>query len=218
VPKVLRNRCIPWYTPAALLESHAREGPMLCLRSRTEPAWLARAIANTEEILIDHAHCERKAATNALSLLARYPDRPVLVEPMLALAREELAHFEQVLGLLQARSVGMTMQKPSGYQARLFEQVRGGGDEKLVDLLLVAALIEARSCERFRLLAEHHPDEDLRAAFRSLLESEARHHAVFVRLAEEFQPREVVRARLEVLAEAERAVLESMPPIARIHA
>lgn len=191
---------------------------MLCLRSRTEPEWLARAIANTAEVLVDHAHCERKAATNALSLLARYPDKPALVPPMLALAREELEHFEQVLGLLQTRGIALVPQKPSGYQARLFDLVRGAGDDKLVDLLLIGALIEARSCERFRLLAEHHPDEELRAAFRGLLESEARHHAAFVRLAEEFQAREVVRARLEVLAEAERAVLEGMPAIARIHA
>lgn len=191
---------------------------MLCLRSRTEADWLARVVAATDEVLIDHAHCERKAATQALSLLARYPDRPSLVAPMLALAREELEHFEQVLALMQQRGIAMVAQQPAGYQARLFALTRKTGDDKLVDLLLIAALIEARSCERFALLAQHHPDAELRAAFRSLLESEARHHAVFVRLAQDFQDREQVRERLQELAEAERAILESMPPVARIHA
>lgn len=191
---------------------------MLCLRSRTDGDWLLRVLAATDEVLIDHAHCERKAATQALSLLARFPDRAALVAPMLALAREELEHFEQVLALLRTRGIAMVAQQPSGYQARLFALVRKTGDDKLVDLLLTAALIEARSCERFLMLAEHHPDADLRAAFRGLLESEARHHAVFVRLAEGVQDRDRVRARLHELAQAEVAILETMPPIARIHA
>lgn len=191
---------------------------MLCLRSRTEPAWLARAIAHTPEILVDHAHCERKAASQALALLARFPDRPELVEPMLALAREELEHFELVMAILQRRGIAMDSQAPSGYQAQLHAEVRKGMPGKLIDLLLIAALIEARSCERFKLLAEQHPDAELREAFRGLLESEARHHAVFVRLAEAYEDRVAVRARLEQLAEAERAVLEGLPPLARIHA
>jgi len=190
---------------------------MLCLRSRTEADWLQRAIDGTAEVLIDHAHCERKAATNALSLLARFPDHPDLVAPMLELVREELTHFETVLGLLQARGLVLVPQSPSGYQAQLFALVRKDA-WKLVDLLLVAALIEARSCERFRLLSEHHPDAELRQTFRSLLESEARHHAVFVRLAEARADRGLVRERLGELAEREREILESLPRLARIHA
>lgn len=192
--------------------------PVLCLRSKTQDAWLQRAIAHTDEVLVDHAHCERKAATQALSLLARYPDQPQLVAPMLALAREELEHFELVLSILQQRGVPMVVQSPTGYQARLFKLVRSGHPWKLVDLLLVGALIEARSCERFKLLADHHPQPELAAAFRGLLESEARHHAAFVRLAETVQDRETIRARLAELAEAERAILEDLPPMARVHA
>lgn len=191
---------------------------MLCLQSQTEHAWLQRAIAHTDEVLIDHAHCERKAASNALNLLGRFPDHPELQEPMLALAREELEHFALVLDLLRQRGVPMTSQSPSGYQAQLFKLVRAHMPMKLLDLLLVAALIEARSCERFRLLSEHHPELQLRQTFRGLLESEARHHGIFVRLAEQQLPREDVRARLQVLAEAERTILETLPPIARIHA
>lgn len=191
---------------------------MLCLRSRTEPAWLARALADTPAILVDHAHCERKAASQALNLLARFPQHPELQAPMLALAREELDHFEQVLALLKARDIALEVQSPSGYQARLFKLVRSGHPDKLVDLLLVGALIEARSCERFKLLAQHHPDPQLAQAFQGLLESEARHHAVFVRLAEQQIDRVAVRERLQHLAEAEREILETLPPIARIHA
>lgn len=191
---------------------------MLCLRSRTEPEWLARAIAHTPEILKDHAHCERKAASQALAMLARFPDRPELVEPLLALAREELEHFELVMDILKQRGIAMDSQAPSGYQAQLHAEVRKGMPHKLVDLLLIAALIEARSCERFKLLADQHPDAALREAFRSLLESEARHHAVFVRLAEHYQDRVAVRERLQQLAEHERAVLEGLPPLPRIHA
>jgi tRNA-(ms[2]io[6]A)-hydroxylase len=188
---------------------------MLCLRSRTESDWLARAIAHTPEVLVDHAHCERKAASQALSLLARFPDRAALQAPLVALAREELEHFELVLRLLAERGIPMVAQHPSGYQAQLFQHVQR---RDLVDHLLAGALIEARSCERFRLLAEHHPDAELRALFRGLLESEARHHAVFLRLAELERPRDEVRARLERMAEAERTILEQMPPVARIHA
>ena len=191
---------------------------MLCLQSKTQTAWLERALAHTDEILIDHAHCERKAASNALNLLGRFPEHAELQVPMLEIAREELEHFELVLGILTARGVTMVPQSPSGYQARLFELVRPGMPQKLVDLLLVAALIEARSCERFRLLSEHHPEPGLRQTFRGLLESEARHHGAFVRLAELQAPREIVRARLAELAEAECAILEHCKPIARIHA
>lgn len=191
---------------------------MLCLQSKTQDAWLQRAVAHTDEILIDHAHCERKAASNALGLLGRFPGHTELQEPMLAIAREELEHFELVLGILAARGVTMVPQSPSGYQAGLFALVRSGMPQKLVDLLLAAALIEARSCERFRLLSEHHPDPELRATFRSLLESEARHHGTFVRLAESQAPRDVVRTRLAEMAEQERLILEGCPPIARIHA
>ena len=192
--------------------------PMLCLQSRTEEAWLARAIAHTNEILIDHAHCERKAATQALQLLGRFPDRPELVGPLVDLAREELEHFQIVLALLSKRGVRMDSLPPADYQKQLHLHVRKQMPDKLVDLLLVAALIEARSCERFKLLAERHPDVELRTAFRGLLEAEARHHALFVRLAEGVAPRDEVRARLAVLAEAERQVIEAQAPLARLHA
>jgi tRNA-(ms[2]io[6]A)-hydroxylase len=192
---------------------------MLCLRSTTEDAWLQRAIAHTDAILVDHAHCERKAATQALGLLARYPGRPELVEPMLALAREELEHFEQIVAILQTRGVAMHPQTATGYQAKLFKSVRKDEPDRLMDHLLVASLIEARSCERFKLLSDHHPDETLREVYRGLLASEARHHGTFVRLAEQLTgDRPTVRARLDELAEREVRVLDRSKPLPRLHA
>ncbi len=191
---------------------------MLCLKSRTESVWLQRAIANTAEILVDHAHCERKAAANALNLLAKYPEQPQFIAPMLALAREEMDHFEQVIALLDARGIAVSRQSPSGYQFGLFKLLRKGLPDKIIDTLLVAALIEARSCERFVLLSQRHPDEELRALYRDLLESEARHYGVFVRLAHTLADPAAVRARLDELALAECTILENLAPIARIHA
>ena len=190
---------------------------MLHLEGETDPRWAPNAVMHLDEVLIDHAQLEKKAASHALQLLFKYPEHTVLLAPLSALAREELEHFELVLGLLAARGTPLKAQAPTGYQARLFELVRGGMPDKRVDSLLCGALIEARSCERFRLLSEQHPDAELRQAFRSLLESEARHHSVFVRLAEMQAPREVVRARLEELAQQEVAILERVPPLARIH-
>ncbi len=176
---------------------------MLCLRSTTEDAWLQRAIAHTDAILVDHAHCERKAATQALGLLARYPGRPELVEPMLALAREELEHFEQIVAILQTRGVAMHPQTATGYQAKLFKSVRKDEPDRL----------------RFKLLSDHHPDETLREVYRGLLASEARHHGTFVRLAEQLTgDRPTVRARLDELAEREVRVLDRSKPLPRLHA
>jgi tRNA-(ms[2]io[6]A)-hydroxylase len=191
---------------------------MLALKSRTESDWLARAIADPDAILLDHAHCERKAANNALKLLGDYPEERALVAPLCAIAREELEHFERVMAILSARGLTLVHQEPSGYQRRLFKKVRGAEPDALCDKLLCAALIEARSCERFGLLAEHHPDAELRALFSELLASEARHYADFVRLAEGVVGREAARARLGHLAEVERRAIEAAKRLPRMHA
>ena len=191
---------------------------MLSLRSRTESDWLARAIADPDAILLDHAHCERKAANNALRLLGEYPERGELVAPLCAIAREELEHFERVMAILRARGLSLLHQEPSGYQRRLFKKVRQAEPDALCDKLLVAALIEARSCERFRILSDAHPDAELRTLFRELLASEARHYADFVKLAEGVVGREAAQERLAHLAEVERRAIENAKPLARMHA
>ena len=127
---------------------------MLNLATSTAPEWVDRALANLDEILLDHAHCEKKAASTAVSLLFRYPGHAALLPALAALAREELVHFEAVLAQLQARGVAFRHQVPSPYAAALLKAVRPHDPERLVDTLLCMALIEARSCERMKLLAD----------------------------------------------------------------
>jgi tRNA-(ms[2]io[6]A)-hydroxylase len=191
---------------------------MLSLAAGTSPAWVRRALAHLDEVLVDHAHCEKKAASTAVSLLFRYPERTALLPVLSALAREELTHFEQMLALLARRGIAYHRLTPSPYATDLLAAARPGEPERLLDTLLCLSLIEARSCERMRLLAEHVDDEELAAFYRSLLASEARHHHDYVELAETVACAAVVRARLAELAAHEASVLAAMPPIARMHA
>src|SRR5262249_36307532 len=135
------------------------------------------------EILLDHAHCEKKAASTAMSLIFKYPDHPALIVPLSELAREELTHFEEVLRHLAARGLRYRRQKPSPYAGKLMAIVRPNEPERMIDTVLAGAFIEARSCERMKLLASHLEDEPLRALYKSLLAAEARHHRLFVDLA-----------------------------------
>jgi tRNA-(ms[2]io[6]A)-hydroxylase len=191
---------------------------MLNLASSTEPAWTARALGSLDEILLDHAHCEKKAAGMAVRLLFSYPHHDFLQEPLSRLAREELAHFEQVLSALRARGLGLRPQRSAPYAGRLRERVRHSEPERLVDLLLCCALIEARSCERFGLLARAVDEPGLARFYAGLLEAEARHHRVYLELASELMPRERVRSRLAELAGHEARVLSEAPELARLHA
>lgn len=190
---------------------------MLGLAAPTSPAWLARALAHLDEVLVDHAHCEKKAASTAVSLLFRYPERHALLPVLSALAREELAHFEQMLVLLARRGTPYGRLTPSPYATELLAAVRGDEPERLLDTLLCLALIEARSCERMKLLAEAVDDEELGAFYRGLLASEARHHHRYVELATTVAPEATVRARLRELAAHEAAVLAAAPPLPRMH-
>ena len=191
---------------------------MLSLASTTDAAWLARALAHLDEILLDHAHCEKKAASTAVSLLFKYPGHESLLPVLSRLAREELGHFEQVLAQLAACGVAFRHQVPSPYAGQLMKAIRAREPERLVDTLLCSALIEARSCERMRLLAEALDDPALTRLYRGLLAAEARHHETYVELATAVAPDARVRTRLRELALHEAAVLASAPPIARLHA
>jgi tRNA-(ms[2]io[6]A)-hydroxylase len=190
---------------------------MLGLRAPSSSGWLERALANLDDVLIDHAHCEKKAASTAVSLLFRYPERTALLPVLSALAREELEHFEQMLGLLQRHGVVYGRLTPSPYATELLAAVRPEEPERLADTLICLALIEARSCERMKLLADAVPDTDLAAFYRRLLASEARHHATYLELAATVVPETAVRTRLATLAEHEAAVLAAAPPLARMH-
>ncbi|MCW5893175.1 MAG: tRNA-(ms[2]io[6]A)-hydroxylase [bacterium] len=191
---------------------------MLNLATPTDPAWVARAVAHLDEILVDHAHCEKKAASTAVSLLFRYTERPALLVPLSRLAREELAHFEEVLRHLEARGIPFRHQEPAPYAAALLRAVRPPEPQRLLDTLLCLSLIEARSCERMQLLAAAVPDQPLATLYRSLLASEARHHTTYVDLAAEIASPDAAKQRLQELARHEAAVLARMPPTPRFHA
>ncbi|NQZ98505.1 MAG: tRNA-(ms[2]io[6]A)-hydroxylase [Myxococcales bacterium] len=191
---------------------------MLGLAAPTDPAWAKRVLADVDELLVDHAHCEKKAAGMAVQLIFRYTQHAFLHEPLSRLAREELAHFEEVLGHLEARGVTFRSLKPSPYAGRLREPVRSAEPERLVDTLLVCSLIEARSCERFKQLADAATDPALAHFYKGLLACEARHHQVYVDLAERLAPAHAVRERLRELAIHEAEVLKDVPPMPRMHA
>jgi len=152
------------------------------LPCRTPSRWIENALANQDLMLIDHAHCEKKAASTALSLMYRYVDNTDLLNKMSRLAREELRHFEQVLAIMNKRGVAYTHLTPARYAAGLREAVRKDDPGRLVDVLIVGAIIEARSCERFAALAPH-LDETLGDFYNSLLKSEARHYQDYLKLA-----------------------------------
>jgi len=191
---------------------------MRILAAATDGAWLRRALADVDEILVDHAHCEKKAASTALSLLFRYPERGELLVPLARLAQEELGHFAEVVEVLDARGVGLRHQVPSSYAGALMAAVRPAEPDRLVDTLLCAALIEARSCERMQLLADALTDDRLVTLYRGLLRAEARHHATYVRLAAAVVDSDAVDARLAELAWHEAAVIAEATPRPRLHA
>jgi tRNA-(ms[2]io[6]A)-hydroxylase len=168
-------------------------------------------------LLIDHAHCEKKAAGVAMNLLFAYVEETELVRAMSSIVQEELSHFHLVLDLLERRNIRFRRIPPSPYAERL--RVLAGKIEPMraVDRLLIAALIEARSCERFGLLRDHLEDAELAAFFGSLFESEARHHSTYVRLARLFAPEATVSRRLEELAIAEARIIHEGDSAPRVH-
>jgi tRNA-(ms[2]io[6]A)-hydroxylase len=190
---------------------------MLKLASETPPGWAERAAANLDEILLDHAHCEKKAAGLAVTLIFQYPGHAELMAPLSALAREELAHFEEVLRQLELRGLAFGRQRPSPYPGRLRSIVSKQEPDRLLDMLLCSAVIEARSCERLGLLAEALPDPKLAGFYRGLRAAEARHHGVYVDLACSVAGRDKTLARLDEFTEHEARVIESGPTEPRLH-
>ncbi len=180
-------------------------------------AWLAQALAHPAELLIDHAHCERKAAGAALQLMFRYPSDEALASALSPLAREELEHFERVLELLQRRGIALRPLAAPPYGAALAKLVRREEPARGLDSFLVAGLIEARSHERMALLAAHSPDPELRHLYGDLLASEARHFGLYWVLCERRWPRPLVMERLGELAAAEAALLARLHPEPRMH-
>lgn len=196
---------------------------MFCLTTATDPAWAERAVAELDRVLVDHAHCEMKAASSALALAGRAVFAPSIVRPLVALAQEELAHFDRVLAELARRNLELGAPPVDDYAAALLANVKGprSGKERMTDRLLAGALIEARSCERFKLLAEALAArglDDEAAFYRELFASEARHYTVLRELAIEVSGDEAaVQERLVELASIEGEINARLGVAPAIH-
>ena len=182
----------------------------------TSPDWIRLALSRFDEVLVDHAHCEKKAAAHALSMLAAFPDEPGLARAMARLAREEAGHLAQVLHLLDKRKLRLGRDSGDPYAQGLLRHVRTPARERLLDQLLVSALIEDRSRERLELLAANLPDQDLRAFYAKLAEAEGGHGSLFLRFAKKAAPAGFA-ARLDELLAVEARLIETLPLRAAIH-
>jgi tRNA 2-(methylsulfanyl)-N6-isopentenyladenosine37 hydroxylase len=187
------------------------------LQTPTSEAWIQQALASLDTVLLDHAHCERKAAGVALNLMFRYPSSVALIDALTDIAQEELAHFKQVNQWLKLREIPIRALTPAPYGAALRSQLSRQEPERMLDSLLVAALIEARSHERLGLLAQHIPDPALAQFYQSLMASEARHYGAYWVLATTYFEPTNVNQRLETLATIESDILATLHPEARIH-
>ncbi len=185
---------------------------MLGLKLSTDPRWVNIAEKSIEEILVDHAYCEQKAASSCISLIVGYPDKEELVERLTPIVTEEWTHFEMVLNELKKRGMKLGRQRKDEYVAKLSKTLKKGGsrEEQLVEKLLQNALIEARSCERFRLLSENISDDDLKEFYYRLMKAEANHYVLFVKLAKCYAPEEYVNERLESLLQSEAEIMNSL--------
>lgn len=170
---------------------------MFKLKLPTDPRWVDIVETNISEILTDHAYCEQKAASNAISIVVRYPEKTDLVRAMLEVAREELEHFQRVHEKLIDRGYVLGRERKDEYVNRLMEFMRKGGSrtQQLIDRLMFAAMIEARSCERFKVLSERISDPDLSSFYEELMVSEANHYTLFLGFARELAEGEDVEKR-----------------------
>lgn len=190
------------------------------LRSASDPSWAGVAAGDLDATLADHAHCEKKAAASALALINDYPEDARLVRALGHLAEEEIGHFREIHQLLLDRGAPLPRDRGDPYARALLALVRQPARDRKLDRLLVCALIEARSCERFRLLGRElsaRGDADLAARFRRLESSEAGHAALFVHLAAEEHGAGATEARLDELAAAEAGIVAGLPVVPRIH-
>lgn len=192
---------------------------MLRLKLPTDPRWANIAEKNIEEILTDHAFCEQKAASTAISLLITYPENSELVTKMAALAREEMSHFEMVHKRILDRGLTLGRERKDEYVARIsqFFPKTNDRNERLVNRLLIAALIEARSCERFKVLSENIEDKELAKFYTNLMESEANHYTMFITLARDNGNREEVDDKWDRLLTYEAEIMKDFGNKELIH-
>lgn len=185
---------------------------MLGLKLPTDPRWVEIAAQNLEEILVDHAYCEQKAASTGISMILQYPEKEKLVKVMTELVAEEWSHFTMVLKEIERRGYKLGNQRKDEYAVELLNTIRKGGhrDRQLLDKLLVNALIEARSCERFKMLSEKVEDPELSKFYYDLMVSEAGHYRTFIDLAKEYLPEKEVKERWQELLNFEKELIERL--------
>ena len=185
------------------------------LACRTPQGWIDEALKHPDVLLIDHANCEKKAAATALNLLFKYIDRPELLQKLSKLAREELRHFEQVTALMKRRGIEYAPVSSARYAGGLRECMRTSEPGRLVDVLIIGAFIEARSCERFAALAPY-LDDELKKFYESLLASESRHYRDYLNLAERYAGRDI-SDRVRLFREREAELIASADNEFRFH-
>ena len=192
---------------------------MLGLKLPTDPRWVNIVEKNIEEILTDHAYCEQKAASTAISLIIGFPDKSELVKEMVALAREEMGHFNMVHDKIIERGYTLGRERKDQYVIELTKFFPEGGskDTHLVHKLLYAALIEARSCERFRLISEELTDPELATFYRNLMVSEANHYTLFLGFARKYGKREEVDKKWQDLLDYEAQIMAQLGTHQTIH-
>ncbi len=185
---------------------------ILGLQLPTDPRWVNLAEMQLEEILTDHAYCEQKAATTCITLIQRYPEREELVKGLSPIVTEEWGHFRQVLAELHKRKLKLGRQRKDVYVNKLIEFQKKGGspEERMLDQLLTMALIEARSCERFKRLSEGLNDKYMSNFYRRFMESEAGHYTLFINLAETYIDKKKVRKRWEEWLKYEKGVMKDL--------
>ncbi len=185
---------------------------VLGLQLPTDPRWVNLAEKRLEDILTDHAYCEQKAASTCISLIQQYPEKEKLVDDLAPIVTEEWGHFRLVLQEMRKRGLALGRQRKDEYVTELMkcERKKGGHEGRLLERLLIAALIEARSCERFKLLSENLEEEDLRTFYRHFMESEAGHYRLFIDIAKTYFDANQVQQRWQEFLEEEARIMKNI--------
>ncbi len=191
---------------------------LLTLRLQTPSAWTQTVLTDFNVFLNDHAQAEKKASGMAMSMLSHYPDKPELVREMVELSIEELAHFREVIKLMQARGLQLGSDEKDPYVNQIRQHIAKGDSQMyLLDRLLTGAIIEARGCERFGLIGEAHPEPELKEFYQRIAESEAKHHLLFIDLAELYIDHKKVEQRLDWWLDIEADIIQNLPLRAALH-
>ena len=190
---------------------------MVTLQISTSPTWTEAVLGDFNAFLLDHAACERKASAMAMTFVVRYPDRDQIHEPMIQLAREELAHFHRVFRLCKERGLRFSGDQKDPYVNRMIKLIRSGREEEFVDRLIMAGVVEARGHERFGLIASALPMGSLQRFYQEITDSEARHADLFVQLAAHYASDEHIQERLAFFQESEAEIVADLQPRPALH-